>query len=547
MAGGRTPEEVNDLATRVGHASFDLVIMNPPFVRPTGNEGTKLGSGNSAFAAFKTDKMTQRRMQKSLVKLRGKEHIGNGNAGLASDFVDLALRKARLNGTIAVVLPLSAILGSEWETARRALGRRFGDITVVTISASGHAAASFSENTSIAECLLSARKSKGGPSSRATFVTLRSRVASAVQGDLLAAEILRKKARGNVRRLEDGNGFTELYLGNEDYGSIVDAPLPDEGPWCIAGISDGEVAQAAYNLTMGELVQLGRPGRPPISLPIVAIREIANRGPYHADIYWSNSDGTPRGPFELIKPAVNEAPTYPMLWSHNNRLERRLVVEHDSEGKIKVSEDGSIPRDLLIKADEITMTVSRVHYNRDVTISSQSLMVATTERPSIGGRAWPSVSLHERNHEAPFALWSKSTLGFLMHWWRSNRTQPGRATTSVTAMPNIPTLDTRTLTLEQLGVAQRAFDEMRDRLFLPFDQMDEDPSRAELDRRLIVDVLGLSESLCEDGGPIDLMRRKLAREPSVHGGKKTRVVFYGALSLAGNQMVGERSERRDDR
>ena len=38
-AGGRAPEEVRDLVSRVGHGQFDLVIMNPPFTRSTGMEG----------------------------------------------------------------------------------------------------------------------------------------------------------------------------------------------------------------------------------------------------------------------------------------------------------------------------------------------------------------------------------------------------------------------------------------------------------------------------------------------------------------------------
>ena len=68
-AGGRAPERVRDLVSRVGHTQFDLVIMNPPFVRSTGMEAEKRGTGNPAFAAFDTDKATQRRMQDSLAVL----------------------------------------------------------------------------------------------------------------------------------------------------------------------------------------------------------------------------------------------------------------------------------------------------------------------------------------------------------------------------------------------------------------------------------------------------------------------------------------------
>ena len=153
------------------------------------------------------------------------------------------------------------------------------------------------------------------------------------------------------------------------------------------------------------------------------------------------------------------------------------------------------------------------------------------------GLARPSVIFEEQKHEYAFALWCNSTLGLLMHWWVTNKTQSGRGTITVTGIPNIPTLDVRKLTEKQLAVARSAFDAMKGRRFLPFDQIDEDPARMELDRRLLVDVLGLPESVVDEEGPIDLLRRKLAHEPQIHGGKKTRVVF---------QEDGERSERRDD-
>ena len=95
----------------------------------------------------------------------------------------------------------------------------------------------------------------------------------------------------------------------------------------------GELAQVAWNLERGMLVPLGEPSLESIKMSVVPIEQVAGRGPYHADIYWNQSDGTPRGPFELIKPAVNPAPTYPMLWAHDAKRERMLMVEPDSEGQ----------------------------------------------------------------------------------------------------------------------------------------------------------------------------------------------------------------------
>ena len=223
----------------------------------------------------------------------------------------------------------------------------------------------------------------------------------------------------------------------------------------------------------------------------------------------------------MIRPAVSPAPTYPMLWAHDTKRERKLVVDPDSEGRIKAA-SGKVTQDQLMgKAARTRGTATRAHYNLDQQFNSQTLIVAMTERPCIGGRAWPSVIFDNPDREYAFALWCNSSLGILLHWWVANKTQSGRGRTTVTGIPKMATFDMRTLTAKQVGVAMAAFEELRKRRFLPFDQIDEDPARAELDRRLLVDVLGLPETLVEPDGPVDLLRRKLAREPQIHGGTAT--------------------------
>ena len=537
-AGGRSPEEVQDVVNRVGHGKFDLVIMNPPFTRSGGTEGDIRGVGNAAFAAFSASRATQGLMRNSLVRLRGDVPIGTGNAGLAADFLDLALRKARHDGTIALVLPLSAISGSEWERARKAIGKRCKEITVATIAGAGSYDSSFSADTGMAECLLVARRGEQEGEKRATFVMLGRRVGSANEADLLAAEIGRIRSSGQMRNIESAYGMSSIVIGRQEYGSILNAPIPASGPWPLVGIVDADLAQVAWNLERGAFVLVGLPKTETISLPIAPIGSIAGRGPYDLDIYWNQSDGTPRGPFDLVRPAVSPVPTYPMLWAHAAKKERRVVLKPDSEGRIKPA-SGKMTEDRITdKAAQIWVTATRAHYNRDLRFNSQSLIVAMTNRPCIGGRAWPSVIFQDPEHEYAFALWCNSTLGLLMHWWATNKTQSGRGTTTVTGIPNIPTLDVRRLTEKQLTAAKNAFAAIRELRFLPFDQINEDPVRAELDRRLLVDVLGLPESLVDEGGPIDLLRRKLAREPQIHGGKKSRVVF---------DENGEWSEQRSDR
>ena len=537
-AGGRKPEDVRDLISRVSHGKFDLVIMNPPFTRPGGHEGQKEGTGNPAFAAFGVDKATQKQMTASLKSLRGGPPLAKGNAGLPAEFVDMGLRKLNGSGSLALVLPLSAVSGIDWEPVRSRLAQRFDEIIIVTIARPGSFERSFSADAGIAECLVIAH---GGPkrtsASKAHFVVLDTQPTAIGRGELIASAIRKAIDQGRVRSLNRrADGSTIVRVGDESVGHILRCPLPTQGPWPVVGIADGTLAQYAFALEQGDLLQLGRPAAAPISIDVVPIAWFAEPGPYHMNINWNKADGTPQGPFEVIRPAEHAVPTHPILWAHNAKAERQLVVEPDAEGRIK---DWPRDQDLIDgKAEEIANTATRVHYNRDLQFNAQSTIVTMTEHDVIGGRAWPSVILNDREAEYAFVLWCNSTLGLLMHWWVSNKSQAGRGSTTITTIPHIPTLDVRKLTARQKKFAQEAFAALRGERFLPFDQIDEDPARAELDRRLLVDVLGLPASLCEEDGPIDLLRRKLSREPQIHGGKKSRVVFTDD---------GEKAERRHDR
>jgi hypothetical protein len=135
------------------------------------------------------------------------------------------------------------------------------------------------------------------------------------------------------------------------------------------------------------------------------------------------------------------------------------------------------------------------------------------------------VLFSDPSQDFAFTLWCNSTLGLLCHWWIANKTQNGRGTTTITAIPHIPTLNVAVLAPEQHEAARDAFLALKDLRFLPFDQLAEDTARAELDRRLLVDVLRLDPSLCGAVSPLATLRRKLASEPQIHGNKQTRLVF----------------------
>ena len=88
----------------------------------------------------------------------------------------------------------------------------------------------------------------------------------------------------------------------------------------------------------------------------------------------------------------------------------------------------------------------------------------------------------------------------------------------------MPTLDVRQLSDEALANAERIFNELKHGKMLPFNQMDADPVRHELDRLLLSEVLGITESERPDVHEgLALLRKMLCQEPSIHGGKKSKV------------------------
>ena len=56
------------------------------------------------------------------------------------------------------------------------------------------------------------------------------------------------------------------------------------------------------------------------------------------------------------------------------------------------------------KAAIISLTATHAHYNRDLQFNCTVDDCAMTDRKCIGGRAWPSVILHEATHEYVFAV-----------------------------------------------------------------------------------------------------------------------------------------------
>ena len=482
----------------------DLVIMNPPFTRPGNHESIEGSVPVPSFAGLSTSKDEQRQMSARLkgicAKLKKSGHLaGHGNAGLASNFIDLAHVKTKQGGVLALVLPASCVSGGSWADGRRLLEREYEDLVVLTIAAHGDTDLAFSADTGMAEALVVATKCRAGQEGcgKTLFVNLHHRPRSIAEAFEIARSVHRLLPQARQGRLCVGD--------RETIGTYIRASLGQGG---CASLRETTLADAALGLVEG-MLRLPQGYSAPLS--ITCLDSLGKRGFHHRDISGETSNGVPRGPFEIIP--IQGVPQYPVLWGHDAKRERSLVVPPDSEGEVRPGCDD--------RAVSVWNRVaSRLHFNLDFRINSQSLTACLTPAKAIGGRAWPNFIPEQEEWTLPLVLWSNTTLGLLAFWWVGTRQQQGRACLTITQLPRLTVLDPRTLSQEQLTQAESIFDQFKEKEFLPANEAYRDDARQALDRAVLVELLRLPEAALE---PLAILRDQWCAEPSVHGGKKTRI------------------------
>ena len=498
-AGEETAAQIN---VDIPDASFDLVIMNPPFTRATNHEGAHADITNPAFAAFDATPADQTKMGDRTNQL-GKDSCYHGNAGIASAFAALAHKKLKAGGVLALVLPLSAAAGLSWQGFRETLAKNYTDLTVLSIAASDNDHLSFSADTGMAECLVIARKLKQSEATTETgrghFISLGRRAQGFAHAGSLAMNVSNPEL---ARRIEDGPyGGTALMIGDELAGESMTAPVQRYGAsWGAVRLSDLSLAQTAFALAQSKLWLPGN--HEALAVEVAPLDKIATLGMVHRDL----TGPRPRGPFDKVAPSPTA--TYPSLWNHDAKNETRMVCQPDSQLRVRSAMEE--------KAAVAWATASRAHINLDFRFNSQPLTAAFTERESMGGVAWPNVRFQNGRFDYAFTLWCNSTLGLLLFWWHSNRQQSGRGRTTIRAVESLPVLDLRALSDKQRRTSETIFNELRDIELKPAYLADADPSRALLDRRVVRDLLGFDEKTY---AAVRRLAAKWCAEPSVHGGK----------------------------
>ena len=508
MALGATQER-RAIEVDMAPLSQSLVIMNPPFTTPTNHAADHAKPGNPAFAAFNTTEEEQKAMV-AKVKRLSKGTISDGNAGLGTQFTAIAHNMVKPNGHIALILPLSAMLGGSdnpsaksWLKLRNLIREDYKDITILTIAQNVDIDCSFSADTKIAEVMIIARRLDRGerPDHLAHFVNLAERPANK-----LAAQQTAKAIKEAISVLKQIGDQSELRIGEDQIGTVRLERTSASEKWTTVRVANLDLIRFVDNLSQGKLLLPQR--TTPIEIPMTRMGRIGQVGPVHRDIYGGPKEPK-RGPF-LKNDRANSGTEWPFLWNRDSKKQQNMEVLPDSHGTVKPDKEED--------AEKLWGRASHLHITNEFRFNSSATCAVYTDRISLGGRAWPNFLMRSREMEKAACVWLNGTLGLISFWIKSNRTQSGRGGTTVRAIPDIQTLAFSKLPEEQVQAAARIYDDLCKKKMLPANESYRDPVRQELDRRIITELLNLDDKAAEQ---LAILRNQWCMEPTVAGTKKT--------------------------
>ena len=298
-------------------------------------------------------------------------------------------------------------------------------------------------------------------------------------------------------------GGSPLFVGGEQWGELLDGPV-HAGPWTAARWRQGQTGQFAAALERGELWAADG-SRVVAQLPIAPMQEVCHVGPQHRRIR-----GT-LGVFDGYHGWDAQA-QFPALWAHSQKVHQGLVAEPNARLYPQAGRDHG---PIWSQAGTLQITPT-IRYN------SQRIMATRTIVRALGVNTWFSLNVQEDNpalksqKELALALWCNSTLGAVIQADHANVVQYGRGIGNKGMLETLPTLDVRQLQPWQLDEAQSIWRDFQGRTFESFHRCAVDPTRIDLDQRLITDLLGLDDQALT---AITRLRTLLASDPSIHGAK----------------------------
>lgn len=517
---------------------FDIVMMNPPYSRTRG--------GQSLFDIAGATDAERNRAQKRAAKLV-RDTPANLKAGLAAVFCELARRKLSPGGRIGIVLPSTAAASPAWADIRAMFETHFDDLLLVAFpGATRGGDKTLSADTAMGEMIIAGTK-RFEPRADPFAADIMTVALDEPFGSIALAAETGRAVDAALRGREDrrqGN----VMVGTAVAGRWTVQPAAEGGPWSAVGAASFRAVALAERLTRrGEFVPLDA-DEPVCEVAMTTVGELFELGPSH-DRIGHPGGGDGRGVFEfwpitdqLVRPDLS-------LWASDAEAQTMLTVEPTHYGfdvgpRLSVAREraveqlerklsrtnGGPPSDAAIaeaRAEaeakegarsqaalaEMRRCRSTLFYQRGIFWPSQVALVAVTDKPVMGGRAWCALLHDDPVVRFGFTIWANSTLGMVVHWSRAQRQQHGRSSAQLEGIRQMPCpdFDESSIYAAASQLLETEAELLRTTL-MPARDAYRDPARAALDDAA-ARLLGI---------PASASLRDLARnwccEPSVHDG-----------------------------
>ena len=434
---------------RVEPNSFQLVIMNPPYTRDS--------LRHDQFSKVDHDALKAR--EKQIMAGRGSHGSSAGSMFevLGEHLSDLD------NGVLAMVRPTSAATGPAGLQNRKLLANWFHVEWV--ISSHDPSRIWFSENTSISEMLVVARRHGADPADRppTKFVSLMENPATVVSASALASSLT-----------SDPAGTPAAAVTEWSAQNMI------EGDWSPVMFANPWLAAVAAQLRSGQLLEA----------TTVRLESVASVGPAGRRI---------RDVFKRSDTA--DVDGYDAMWRNDTNTTRTLGVVPDFFSSVK---PGFRARHLAANywAQRGNLLIST-----DPRLTTLRVLAVHCDPPTLGSRWVPCTALNAAPDvwSKAMVVWLNSSLGILATIAFSTLHTAGRLKMSQDAIRNIcvPALT------DEAALAMAAIFENRQQdTLLRLAQNRTDETRLALDAA-VIDILGA------DPETVTRVRNALADEPSV--------------------------------
>ncbi len=430
---------------------YDLIIMNPPFARSSGEV-------NLLFGSVTDEKLRQSMLQRLAEILSDCRATGIGHAGLGAVFVYLSDKHVKPGGRIAFVLPRNLLSGVSWEKVRRLLIKTTQltawpsagfhlEHVMVSVERHGY---NFSENTDLSECMFVARKLREGEEPGKTLFTIiygKPRTVFEARDFALAMSALLKHIQnapiadiltspmGQAQKLGPGNGVIGRSYSVEP--DLLKDNVDNWGRLCAFAVP--ELTRYAYRLrTTGELYTNGIRTRFPLK-PIAKMFEV---GPDRRQIQ------------ELF--IQGKSGQYDALWGR--KAEMNVLLQMPNE---KLTPKPNARFRSLLKYESTLLLAERVR------LTTTPLFCVTCVNPVLANMWWELKSRVSNSTivalDAVFAIWLNSTMGILLYLLEQYATAGPWTGIKKAPLEALPALDICKLTDSQKQELLKLYDYLKDK------------------------------------------------------------------------------------